>query len=215
MIEFQRPNSRQKTKILFLAIPCEELGRSWTKEEPTQPSAWCCAWKGSTFFIVGKSSDLCCQAVWQKLCKGKEVLCWSSRGLGCWWIFEVQTLIRNTAGRPVSVPGSCFQYRQDMTDCRLVFPTSQYTRKYLVCTSAVLVSENPRQEGGLQRFVNAKASSVATQLLQGGENAFGCCPALQAEALRRMSSARCLRIPAHTSYQQQPLLVCCRWFSCM
>lgn len=80
-IEFQRPSSRQETKMLFLAIPCEELGRSCTKEEPTQPSAWCSAWIGSIFFIVEKSSDLYCQAVWQKLCKGKGVLL-EQHGLG-------------------------------------------------------------------------------------------------------------------------------------
>lgn len=53
-IEFQRLSSRQETKMLFLAIPHEELGRSCTKEEPTHPSAWCSAWVGSIFFIVGK-----------------------------------------------------------------------------------------------------------------------------------------------------------------
>lgn len=90
----------------------------------------------------------------------------------------------------MSVPGGCFQYRQDTTDCRLIFPASQYTEIF-VCTSAVLVSESPRQEGGLQCFVNATASSVATQLLQGGEKAPGRCSALQADALRRMSSAKC------------------------
>lgn len=84
-----------------------------------------------------------------------------------------------------------FSTRQDMTDCKLISPTSQYTVKCFVCTSAVPVSESLRQEGGLQCFVNATASSVATQLLQGGEKAPGCCPALQAEALRRLSSARC------------------------
>jgi len=84
------------------------------------------------------------------------------------------------------VPGSCFQSRQDMIDCRLIFPSLQHTVKYLfVYTSAIAASEKPRRKGGLQCFVTAAASSVASQLLQGGEEALGLCLALQAEALRR------------------------------
>lgn len=104
---------------------------------------------------------------------------------GCWGVIEVWRQIRNMSGRPVRVPGSCFQYRQDVIDCGLVFPTSPHTVKYFfVHTSSIAASAKPRQKGGLQRFVTAVASSVASQLLHGGEAAPGRCPALQADALR-------------------------------
>ena len=72
-----------------------------------------------------------------------------------------------------------------MNGCRLIFPTSQHTVKYFfVYTSAITASEKSRQKGGLQCFVTAIASSVASQLLHGEEKSLGHCPALQAEALR-------------------------------
>lgn len=56
----------------------------------------------------------------------------------------------------------------------------------------------------MQHFVAAVASAAASQLLQGREKALGCCPALQAEILRRDEFIRVpvqgsrLEISAHT-----------------
>lgn len=175
--------------MLFLAIPCEKLGRSCT-EEPTQPSAWWSAWVGNVFLLQGKVQTCAVRL--------SGSTCLRARGLsiGTAWAWGAGEFLRYRDNSEIllggqSVPGSYFQYRQDMTGCRLVFPTSQYTVKHFMHTSAVPVPKSPRQEGGLQCFVTAIAASAATQLLQGGEKALGCCPALQAEALRRISSARC------------------------
>jgi len=75
--------------MLLVAIPCEggwgvALGRN-----PRSQVLHAVLEQGiryarihRIFSVVEKSSDICCQAVWQKLCKGKGALCGSSTGLG-------------------------------------------------------------------------------------------------------------------------------------
>lgn len=150
------------------------MGGSNTGEEATWPSVWYSAWIEHDLYKKWQYF-LCCREKFRL--SGRS--CVRARGLlvgaawvwGCWWVIEVQREIRNAASESQAV---AFSTGRTCLTSGLFFNFTAHC-KILLCVHLPYHCFWKARAGRKIAALWAVASSVASQLLHGGENALWSC----------------------------------------